>query len=98
MPRSQAGIPNAAAPTTAAPAKQPGAASVVKKPPIERLSLETSDGVRLAVSLYFPGRIEPKAPAPVLLIQTRYGRAGARMRSPHNRSINAPALSWPPSI
>ena len=48
--------------------------------------LAMRDGVRLAVSLYFSGRTEPKAPAPVLLIQTRYGRAGVR-KTGHARSI-----------
>ena len=48
--------------------------------------LAMRDGVRLAVSLYFPGRVVPRAPAPVLLIQTRYGRAGAR-KANHPRSI-----------
>lgn len=37
--------------------------------------LPMRDGVRLAVSLYFPGGVEPSTPTPVLLIQTRYGRA-----------------------
>lgn len=50
--------------------------------------LAMRDGVRLAVSLYFPGRVVPKAPAPVLLIQTRYGRAGAR-KANHPRSIGS---------
>ncbi len=48
--------------------------------------LAMRDGVRLAMSLYFPGRVVPKAPAPVVLIQTRYGRAGAR-KANHPRSI-----------
>ncbi len=48
--------------------------------------LAMRDGVRLAVSLYFPGRMVPKTPVPVLLIQTRYGRAGAR-KANHPRSI-----------
>jgi predicted acyl esterase len=34
------------------------------------------DGVRIALSLWFPGGREPENPAPTLLIQTRYGRAG----------------------
>lgn len=33
--------------------------------------LAMRDGVRLALSLYFPGRVEPAAPCPVLLLQTR---------------------------
>jgi hypothetical protein len=36
------------------------------------------DGTRLAVSLYFPNRLVPSKPAPALLLQTRYGRAGAK--------------------
>ncbi|MBM3547027.1 MAG: CocE/NonD family hydrolase [Alphaproteobacteria bacterium] len=42
--------------------------------------LSMRDGVRLAVSLYFPGCTEPREPASVLLIQTRYGRAGVRRK------------------
>lgn len=38
--------------------------------------LAMRDGVELAVSLYFPDGAPPATPAPVLLIQTRYGRAG----------------------
>ncbi len=38
--------------------------------------LAMRDGVELAVSLYFPNGTPPSKPAPVLLIQTRYGRAG----------------------
>lgn len=39
--------------------------------------LAMRDGTRLAVSLYFPHRVVPTKPAPVLLMQTRYGRATA---------------------
>lgn len=38
--------------------------------------LPMPDGTKLALSLYFPGGVVPAKPAPVLLIQTRYGRAG----------------------
>ncbi len=38
--------------------------------------LAMRDGVRVAVSLWYPGGKLPMAPAPVLLIQTRYGRTG----------------------
>jgi len=38
--------------------------------------LPMRDGVRLAVSIWFPGGRAPETPAPVVLIQTRYGRAG----------------------
>ncbi|UTP38312.1 CocE/NonD family hydrolase [Phenylobacterium sp. LH3H17] len=37
--------------------------------------LPMRDGVRLAVSLYYPGGQVPGAKAPAILIQTRYGRA-----------------------
>lgn len=37
--------------------------------------LAMRDGVRLAVSLYFPSRSPPGQPAPIILFQTRYGRA-----------------------
>lgn len=37
--------------------------------------LPMPDGIRLAVSLYFPMGVVPAKPTPVLLIQTRYGRA-----------------------
>jgi hypothetical protein len=40
--------------------------------------LAMHDGVRLAVSWYFPNHVEPGKPAPVLLMQTRYGRAGSK--------------------
>lgn len=43
--------------------------------------LEMRDGVGLALSLYFPEAREPASPAPTILVQTRYGRAG-QMRSP----------------
>ncbi len=49
--------------------------------------LPMRDGVRLAFSLYFPGRTPPATPRPVLLIQTRYGRAGVK-RSGDPRSID----------
>lgn len=38
--------------------------------------LKMKDGVGLAVSLWFPGGRVPKQKLPVVLIQTRYGRAG----------------------
>ncbi len=40
--------------------------------------LAMPDGIRLAVSLYFPGRAPPTRPAPTLLVLTRYGRARFR--------------------
>jgi putative CocE/NonD family hydrolase len=42
--------------------------------------LAMRDGVRLAVSLYFHDGTPPAQPCPVLLIQTRYGRAGVRRK------------------
>jgi putative CocE/NonD family hydrolase len=38
------------------------------------------DGVRIALSLYFPDGLMPVTPAPVILIQTRYGRAKESLR------------------
>lgn len=38
--------------------------------------LPMRDGVRLAVSIWFPGGHVPSEPVPVVLVQTRYGRAG----------------------
>jgi uncharacterized protein len=38
--------------------------------------LPMRDGVRLAISVWFPRGIVPSTPVPVVLIQTRYGRAG----------------------
>lgn len=38
--------------------------------------LSMRDGVRLAISNYFPDHLHPARPAPVILVQTRYGRAG----------------------
>nr|WP_255536314.1 CocE/NonD family hydrolase [Pacificimonas pallii] len=40
------------------------------------------DGVRLAINLYYPNGREPSVPSPVILVQTRYGRADA---GPHYR-------------
>lgn len=40
------------------------------------------DGVRLALSLYFPDGQVPAGQAPVLLVQTRYGRAGVYLANP----------------
>ncbi|MEI9995581.1 MAG: CocE/NonD family hydrolase [Rhizomicrobium sp.] len=38
--------------------------------------LKMPDGTRIAISLYFPGGKPPSQRVPVILIQTRYGRAG----------------------
>ena len=40
--------------------------------------LAMRDGVRLAVSLYFPGHVPPIIASHILLVLTRYGRASAR--------------------
>lgn len=50
--------------------------------------LKMRDGVRLALSLYFPGGEPPTAPAPVILIQTRYGRAIESLRGGAPRDID----------
>lgn len=50
--------------------------------------LPMRDGVRLALSLYFPDSREPAQPAPTILVQTRYGRAG-QMRSAENQMWRA---------
>lgn len=49
--------------------------------------LPMRDGVRLAVSVYFPDHTMPASPVPTLLVQTRYGRATAR-RPGDPRSID----------
>ncbi|KIX04698.1 uncharacterized protein Z518_05568 [Rhinocladiella mackenziei CBS 650.93] len=49
--------------------------------------LPMRDGVRLAVSVYFPERTIPTSQVPTLLVQTRYGRATAR-RQGDPRSID----------
>ncbi|KAF2815967.1 alpha/beta-hydrolase [Mytilinidion resinicola] len=46
--------------------------------------LSMRDGVRLAISIYFPDHMPPAKPAPVVLVQTRYGRAGARHKDSDN--------------
>lgn len=38
--------------------------------------VEMRDGVKIALNLYYPGGVVPDAPAPTILVQTRYGRAG----------------------
>lgn len=52
--------------------------------------LPMRDGVRIAVSLYFPGGAPPEAPTPVVLIQTRYGRASEAMRL----DVGSSAETW----
>jgi len=44
--------------------------------------LPMRDGVRLALSLYFPDGTPPERKSPVLLVQTRYGRAGVYLSNP----------------
>jgi len=46
--------------------------------------LSMRDGLRLAISIYFPNHMPPEKPAPVILVQTRYGRAGARHKDSDN--------------
>lgn len=46
--------------------------------------LAMRDGIRLAISLYFPDHTPPSKSAPVVLVQTRYGRAGARHKDSDN--------------
>jgi predicted acyl esterase len=46
--------------------------------------LRMRDGVHIAISLYFPGGKPPPSPAPILLVQTRYGRAGQRYEGSSN--------------
>jgi len=50
--------------------------------------LPMRDGVRIAVSLYFPQGTPPAARAPVILIQTRYGRALESLRGGSPRDID----------
>jgi putative CocE/NonD family hydrolase len=53
-------------------------AEVPKKPALwsdKSYYLPMKDGTRLAISIYFPDSVAPKKPAPILLQQTRYGRA-----------------------
>ncbi len=61
-------------------AETPAAASAAAMPQVTRPDtsyyLAMCDGVRVAVSLWYPGGKVPAAPAPLLLIQTRYGRTG----------------------
>lgn len=46
--------------------------------------LRMRDGVQIAISLYFPAGKPPLEAAPILLVQTRYGRAGARHKGSSN--------------
>jgi uncharacterized protein len=72
-------ISEAAPPSTiAAPEKPWMKAGFVHKPAAwsdQSYYFAMHDGTRLAVSLYFPNHQVPAKPAPVLLLQTRYGRA-----------------------
>lgn len=61
-------IGHAAAASTPAPEKPAGWSD-------QSHYLAMHDGVRLAVSLYFPNHRVPAKPTPILLLQTRYGRA-----------------------
>jgi uncharacterized protein len=46
--------------------------------------LRMRDGIRIAISLYFPGGTPPASPTPIVLVQTRYGRAGQRYAGSSN--------------
>ncbi len=61
--------PASTAPASAAPAARPAHWSD------KSYYLPMRDGVRLAVSLYFPDHVAPGRPTPTVLEQTRYGRA-----------------------
>jgi uncharacterized protein len=50
--------------------------------------LAMRDGVRVALSLYFPDAAPPASPAPTVLIQTRYGRAIESLRGGDLRDID----------
>ena len=52
--------------------------------------LPMADGTRVAMNLYFPGHAPPAAKAPVILMQTRYGRGG-QIRGP---DANDQASFW----
>ncbi|MDR3511675.1 MAG: CocE/NonD family hydrolase [Caulobacteraceae bacterium] len=66
----------AAAQPAAAPAAAPAPAAHPAGWSDQSYYLPMRDGVRLAVGLWFPGGKPPTGKAPVLLVQTRYGRAG----------------------
>lgn len=76
-----AAVTLAAACSPAAPtgdeATAPATAAASQVRPSDRsYYVEMPDGVRVAVSLYFPGGAEPGEPRPSILVQTRYGREG----------------------
>ncbi|MCJ1401054.1 hypothetical protein MMC11_004266 [Xylographa trunciseda] len=54
--------------------------------------LSMRDGVRLAISIYFPDHLPPAKAAPAVLVQTRYGRAGARCKDSDNQRMLDPWL------
>jgi putative CocE/NonD family hydrolase len=66
--------------TSAAPASAQGSTDPKAAHPKEWSTLSyylpMRDGVRLAISVWFPDGVMPSKPVPVVLIQTRYGRAG----------------------
>lgn len=65
-----------AQPAPSGPVHTPAPAAPVEPWSDQSYYLPMRDGVRIAVSLWFPGGKPPTSKAPVLLIQTRYGRAG----------------------
>lgn len=50
--------------------------------------LPMRDGVRIALSLYFPEGAPPADPRPTMLIQTRYGRAAESLRGGQPRDVD----------
>jgi putative CocE/NonD family hydrolase len=64
--------PQAASPTTSAPSPAPKPDGSADR----SYYLPMRDGVRIAVSLWYPGHRAPTQKSPVLLVQTRYGRTG----------------------
>jgi putative CocE/NonD family hydrolase len=77
-----AGAAASAAPEAAAESQKPHGWSD------QSYYLAMRDGVRLAVSLYFPGESPPAHRVPAILIQTRYGRARESLRGGLPRDID----------
>lgn len=93
--QSRAVSPSGATPQSRA-APQARMAPLSRAAAIERLNgwsdrsyyLALHDGVRLALSLYFPDGAPPKKRTPAILIQTRYGRAKESLRGGSPRDID----------
>lgn len=83
---AQAPMPASAQPATAQVSPAPSSAAVPAAAPAPAARpvgwsdlsyyLPMRDGVRIALSLWFPGHRVPASRVPVVLIQTRYGRGG----------------------